>query len=167
MFLMDKNKNCSACNIKLDTNNYSKDRTICKSFYNINRRKNNENTLIKNQQPKNQTVNNINNNNSRSLIKGFSICGKTYLLIFVLLQKQEPIFRITKSLNQNPNIKAQTFDEIQPLANYEKNSIIVFDDLLLSKQASIFDLFLTRGRHQNFDINYIFKSYFHLQKNYS
>ena len=27
---MDKNKNCSACNIKLDINNYKKDRTVCR-----------------------------------------------------------------------------------------------------------------------------------------
>ena len=27
---MDKNKNCSACNIKSDINNYKKNRTVCK-----------------------------------------------------------------------------------------------------------------------------------------
>ena len=63
-----------------------------------------------------------------------------------LLQKQEPIFVITKSLNQYPNIEAQTSDEIQPLENYE-NSIVVFDDMLLLKQESNTDLFFTRGRH--------------------
>ena len=36
----------------------------------------------------------------------------------ILLQKQEPLFIITKSLNQNPNSKSQTPDEIQPLENY-------------------------------------------------
>ena len=38
---MDKNKNCSVCNIKLDTNNYKKDRTVCKDCYNKKKRKNN------------------------------------------------------------------------------------------------------------------------------
>ena len=33
MFKMDKYKNCSSCNIKLDENNYKKDRTVCKSCY--------------------------------------------------------------------------------------------------------------------------------------
>ena len=36
---MDKNKNCTLCNMKLDINNYKKDRTICKECYNMNRRK--------------------------------------------------------------------------------------------------------------------------------
>ena len=36
---MDKNKNCSACNIKLDINNYKKDRTVCKDCYNKKKEK--------------------------------------------------------------------------------------------------------------------------------
>ena len=36
---MDENKNCSACNIKLDTNNYKNDRTVCKDCYNKKKRK--------------------------------------------------------------------------------------------------------------------------------
>ena len=36
---MDKNKNCTLCNMKLDINNYKKDRSICKECYNKNRRK--------------------------------------------------------------------------------------------------------------------------------
>ena len=82
----------------------------------------------------------------------------------VLHQKQEPIFIITKSLSQYPNIKAQTSEEIQPLNEYE-NSTVVFDDMLLSKQESKIDLFFTRGRHSNIDLYYIFQSYFHVPKN--
>ena len=81
-----------------------------------------------------------------------------------LFEKQEPILLITKSLNQYPNIKARTSDEIQSLNEYE-NIIVVFDDMLLSKQESNFELFFTRGRHNNIDINYISQSYFHLPKN--
>ena len=80
------------------------------------------------------------------------------------LQTQEPIFIITKSLNHYPKIKAQTSNDIQPLENYE-NSVVVFDDMLLSKQESDIDLVLTRGRHQTFDSYYISQSYFHLPKN--
>ena len=58
----------------------------------------------------------------------------------ILLQKQEPIYIITKSLNQYLKIKAQITDEIQPLEIYE-NSSVVFDDMLLSKQEGNFDLF--------------------------
>ena len=101
--------------------------------------------------------------NNQTLVIGFSNCGKTYLMTYILHQKQEPIFIITKSLNQYPNIKAQTSDEIQPLNEYEK-SVVVFDDMLLSKQESNIDLFFTRGRHNNIDIYYISQSYFHLSK---
>ena len=163
------NRVCNTCNIEIDENNYMKDRTVCKSCYNKNRRKN--------QQPKNDDkkkinlVNSVKNNrkvddsvNNRTLVVGVSNCGKTYLVNHILQQKQEPIFIITKSLNQYPNIKAQTSDEIQPLENYE-NTTVVFDDMLLSKQESNIDLFFTRGRHNNIDIYYISQSYFHLPKN--
>ena len=125
----------------------------------MKRRKNNNNRLIKNQQPK---IHNGNTNNNRILIKGFSNCGRTYLMNHILLQKQEPIFIITKSLN--PDIKAQTSAEVQPLENYE-NRIVVFDKMLLSKQENNIDLFLTRGRHQNNDIYNVSQSYFHLPEN--
>ena len=162
------NRNCSACNIKTDLKNYKGDRTVCKTCYNKNKRKNNNNLLpsetitASHQQPKIEKINN-NNNKNRTLVIGFSKCGKTYLMNFILLEKQEPIFIITESLYQNPNIKAQTSDEIQPKELY-KNSIVVFDDMLLSKQESNFDLIFTRSRHQNIDIHYISQKYFHLPK---
>ena len=92
---MDKNKNFSACNIKLDKDNYKGDRTICKDSYNKKKRKNkNKTILIKCQQTK---IDNVNEN--RTLIIGFSNCGKTHLMKFILLRKQEPIQIITKSVN--------------------------------------------------------------------
>ena len=153
---MDKNKNLPSCIIKLDKKNYLRDRTVCESCYKNNRRKN------KNQQPK---IDNFNNhNNSRILILGFSTCGKTYLMNHILRQKQESIFIITKSLNQYPNIKAQTSEDVQTTETYE-DSIVVFDDMLLSKQESNIDLFFTRGRHSNIDLYFISQSYFHLPRN--
>ena len=68
-----------------------------------------------------------------------------------------------KSLNQYPNIKAQTSDEIQPIESFE-NSTVVFDDMLLSNQESNIDLFSSQGRHQSNDIYYISESSFHLPK---
>ena len=131
------NRVCNTCNIEIDENNYMKDRIVCKSCYNKNRRKN--------QQPKSddekkrKVVDSVNNNN-RTLNIGFSNCGKTYLTNHILFQKQQPVFIITKSLNQYPKIKAQTSDEIQPLEIYV-NSTVFFDDMLLSKQESNNDLF--------------------------
>ena len=68
-------------------------------------------------------VNNIYNKN-RTLIIGFSNCGKICPMNHILLQKQEPIFIKTKSLNQYPNIKAEISDVIQPLENYENNTVL-------------------------------------------
>ena len=93
-------------------------------------KKNNNNSLIKSQQPK---INNFNKKNNRTLIIGSSICWKTYLMNYFLLQKQEPIVILTKSLNQYPKIKGETSDENQQLRIYE-NSSVVFDGLLLLKQ---------------------------------
>ena len=80
--------------------------------------------------------------NNRTLIIGFSNCDKTFPKNYFLLQKPEPSFIITKSLNQYPNIKAQTSDEIQPLQSYENNTVF-FDDMLLIKQESNINLFFT------------------------
>ena len=83
---------------------------------------------------------------------------------YILLQKQESIFIFKKSLNQYPNVKAQTSDEIQPKENYEKRNVVL-DDLLLSKQESNIDLFFfTWERHNNVDFHYKYQNYFHLPK---
>ena len=61
---MDKNKNCSVCNIKLDINKYKKDTNVCKDCYNKKKRKNNlvqNGITIFHQQPK------IENGNNRTL----------------------------------------------------------------------------------------------------
>ena len=94
---------------------------------------------------------------------GYSNCGKTYLINFFLFLKQEPGFVKTESINRNPNVKSRTSDQIQPLQNYE-NSIVNYDDMLLLKQASNFDLFFTRTRNSNSDKYCINHSYYHLPK---
>ena len=85
-------RNCSSCNVKIDQHNYKYQRTICKDCYNIKKQKYNKKHVI--QQPKNENVSNSNNKN-RTLIVGFSNCGKAYLLNHILFQKQEPIFIFT------------------------------------------------------------------------
>ena len=108
------------------------------------------NNCVNNNRTKTKVVDSVNIINP-TLIIGFSNFGKTSLMIRILFQKQETILIITKSKNQYPNVKAQTSDESEPSENYEK-SIVLFDDMLLSKQESNIILFFTRGRHQNNDI---------------
>ena len=158
---MDKNKNCSVCNIKLDINNYKKDRTVCKDCYNKKKRKNN---LI--QQPKIENGND--NNNNRTLLVGSSFAGKTYLMLKILSRMiDRDIYIITKSPREqctNSKIKIKEItDEIKPLNEYE-NGVIVFDDILGSSNSRFIDQFFIRGRHNNLDIYYLSQSYFDLPK---
>ena len=127
---MDKNKNCSACNIKLDINNYKTDRTVCRDCYNKKKRKNE--ITISHQQPIIENGNN--NNNNRTLLVGPSFSGKTYLMLKILSRMiDRDIYIITKSPPEqytNSKIKIKEInDEIKPLNEYE-NGIIVFDDIL-------------------------------------
>ena len=166
---MEKNKNCSACNIKLDINNYEKDRTVCRDCYNKKKRKNNlvQNEItISHQQPIIEHDNN--NNNNRSLLVGPSFSGKTYLMLKILSRMPDrDIYIITKSPPEqytNSKIKIKEIsDEIRPLNEYE-NGIIVFDDILGSSNSRFIDQFFIRGRHNNLDIYYLSQSYFDLPK---
>ena len=165
---MEKNKNCSACNIKLDINDYKKDRTVCIDCYNKKKRKNNldQNEITISHQSKIENVNN--NNNNRTLLVGASFSGKTYLMLKILSRiTDRDIYIITKSppeqyTNSKIKIKEKN-DEIKPLNEYE-NGIIVFDDVLGSSNSRFIDQFFIRGRHNNLDIYYLSQSYFDLPK---
>ena len=165
---MEKNKNCSACNIKLDINNYKKDRTVCRDCYNKTKRKNSlvQNEITISHQPK--IENDSNNNNNRTLLVGPSFSGKTYLMLKVLSRiSDRDIYMITKSppeqyTNSKNKIK-EINDEIKPLNEYE-NGIIVFDDILGSSNSRFIDEFFIRGRHNKLDIYYLSQSYFDLPK---
>ena len=89
------NRICNACNIERNENNYLKDRTVCKSCYNKSRRKNNNNILIQNQQPK---IDNLDNNN-RTLIIGLSNCGLFNELYFTSKATNFNSYKITKSIS--------------------------------------------------------------------
>ena len=137
---MDKNKNCSVCNIKLDINNYKKDRTVCRDCYNKKKRKNK--ITISHQKP---IIGDGNNNNNRTLLVGPSFSGKTYLMLKVLSRMiDRDIYIITKSPPEqytNSKIKIREIsDEIKPLNEYE-NGIIVFDDILGSSNSRFIDHF--------------------------
>ena len=159
---MDKKKNCSACILKLDKDNYKRDRTVCEDCYNKNK-KNNNNTLIQNHQPKIDNVNK-NNNKNRTLLAGPSFSGKTCLLLkFLSRIPNGDIFIITKSPPKqysNSKIKFREIgEEMKPLNEYE-NGIIVFDDIFGSSISRYKDQFFFRGRHNNLDIFYLSQSYF-------
>ena len=165
---MDKNKNCSACNIKLDINNSKKDRTVCKDCYNKKKRKNEITTSYKQPKIENGNKNNNNNNNNRTLLVGPSFSGKTCLMLKILSRiPDRDIYIITKSppeQSTNSKIKIKKIsDEIKPLNEYE-NGIIVFDDILGSSNSRFIDQFFIRGRHNNLDIYYLSQSYFDLPK---
>ena len=167
---MEKNKNCSACNIKLDINNYKKDRTVCRDCYNKKKRKNNINTL----RPK-KIIENVNTpqqskfeKNNRTLLVGPYFSGKTYLMLKILSRiSDRDIYIITKSPPEqysNSKIKIKEIsDEIKPLNEYE-NGVIVFNDVLGSSNSRFIDQFFIRGRHNNLDIYYLSQSYFDLPK---
>ena len=97
----------------LDINSYKKDRTVCKTCYNKNKRKNNTNTLPQNkiitsyQQPNIENVNNeiSTYENHRHVVIGPSNVGKTYYMLHILekIGSQRPIHIITRSSIQYPN----------------------------------------------------------------
>ena len=72
---MEKNKNCSACNIKLDINNYKKDRTVCRDCYDKKKRKNN--SVLNEITTSHQQSKIENGNKSRTFLVGPSFSGKT------------------------------------------------------------------------------------------
>ena len=165
---MDKNKNCSVCNINLFLNNYKKDWTVCRDCYN----KKKKNNLIQNeitschQQPRIEHDNN--NYNNRTLLVGPSFSGKTYLMLKLLSRiTNRDFYIITKSPPEQyskSKIRIKEIsDEIEPLSEYE-NSIIVFDDISGSSNSRFIDQFFIRGRHSNLNNYYSSQSYICMPK---
>ena len=160
---MDKIKNCSACSIKL----VKLDKTLTRKreqFVSIVtiKRKNINKTLMQNQQPK---IDNVNNNN-RTLLVGPSFWGKTYLMLKIFSRiPDRDVYIVTNSppdQYSNSKIKIKEIEEMKPLNEYE-NAIIVFNDILGSSNSRDIDQFFIRGRHNNLDI-YLSQFYFDLPK---
>ena len=159
------NRNCSICNIKIDEKIYQKHKTVCKSCYNKNRRKNIKIEKEIHTTPQQQKIDNVNNKNNnvskyenhRHVVIGPSSVGKTYYMLKVLekIGNKRPIHIITRSPNQYPNYK--TGNEIKPINKY-KGSIVIFDDMLGARNSCQIDEFFTRGRHENLDVYYISQS---------
>ena len=97
----------------------------------------------------------------RTLIIGRSGCGKTFLMLSLLKEKNpDDVYIICKTDNQYPSKYHNQSREILPLEDYG-NKNIVFDDMLGSKEAKDIDAFFTR-LHQNLDIYYISQSWYEL-----
>ena len=121
--------------------------------------------MNKTEKPKIDNVNNIVSKfeNHRHVIIGPSGVGKTYYMLKVLdkIDNQRPIHIKTRSPNQYPNYK--TNNEIKPINKY-KGSVVIFDDMLGSKNSSQIDEFFTRVRHEDIDVYYISQIYFGLPR---
>ena len=153
----------------IDINNYKKDRTVCKTCYNKNKRKNYFNTLPPNEKNNNENVDNNKDNNPNlstyenraNVIIGPRNVVKMFYMLKILekIGNKRPIHIITRSPNQYPNHK--TSNEIKPINKY-KGSVVIFDDMLGAKNSSQIEEFFTRGRHEDLDVYYISQSYFAL-----
>ena len=142
-----------------------KDRTICKSCYNKNRRKTNNNTIIQNQQPKIDKINNNNVNNPNVstyenhaiVVIGPRNVGKTYYMLKILenIGNKRPIHIITRFPKHFPNFKLSY--QIRPKNKY-KGSVVIFDDMLGARNSSQVDDFFTTGRHEDSGVYYISQS---------
>ena len=130
---------------------YKKDRTVCKTCYNLNERKNNNNTpplnkiITSYQQPSIENVNFKDNNpilstfeDRANVVIGPRNLGKTSYMLKVLekLGNKRPTHIITRSPNQYPNY--ETSDEIKPINKYE-GSVVIFDDMLGAPNSSQID----------------------------
>ena len=133
---MNDNKICTLCKMGIDENSCKKNRSVCKNWYNI---KNFDNSLFRNEITASHQQSKIDNvttrKSNRTLIIGFSNCGKVYLMSHFLPQKQAPIFQIKKSLSQTPENKAETSDENQPTENYENSTVFLMICCYPNRQA--------------------------------
>lgn len=121
-------------------------------------------------------------NTIRSIVCGPSNCGKTNVVISLLLHKDGPRFRnlyvYSKSLYQPKYLFLEETLKIVPGISYNKynhnseilsphealpNSIIVFDDVACENQNNIRDYF-AMGRHKNIDCFYINQTYTKIPK---
>ena len=131
-----------------------------------NLKNNRNNTLIQNQQPKNDNVNT--DNNHRKFLVGPSFSGKTYLML-----KNPPripnrdLYIITKSPPEQystSQIKTKEIREGIKHQNEHENTIIFFDDILGSSNSKYIDLISIRRRHNNLDNCFLSQLYFDLPK---
>ena len=161
----------NTCTIEIDENNYLKKRTVCKSCYTRNGRKNINKTLNQNQQPKIYKYDNNNDNNPdvstyenhRQVVIGPSNVCKTYCMLRVLekIRNKRAVHILNQSKNQYPIYT--TTSEFKPTKK-NKGSVVTLDDMLGARNSSQIDEYFRRGRDENLDVYYNSQSYFGLPR---
>ena len=130
------NTNCVSCNVLLNDKNMVKNRKKCNQCLN-NIRNKNKKPIIKHVYENNTMI-----KIDRTPIIGRSGCGKTFLMLSLLKDKNpDDVYIICKTDNQYPSNYLNQSREILPLEDYG-NKTIVFDDMLGSKEAKDIDAFL-------------------------
>ena len=122
------NTNCVSCNVLLNDINMIKNRKKCNKGLN--------NFGNKNKKPNIKHVyeNNTMINFERTLFIGRSGCGKTFLMLSLLNDKNpDDVYIICKTDNQYPSKYHNQSSEILPLEAYW-NKTIVLDDMLGSRR---------------------------------
>lgn len=121
-------------------------------------------------------------NSIRCIICGPSNCGKTNVIISLLVNKNglhfENVYIYAKSLFQPKYLYLKrmlstikgiglymfsTNDSVIPLEQVKPNSVFIFDDVICDKQDNIRSYFCM-GRHKNVDCFYLSQSYAHIPK---
>ena len=126
-------------------------------------------------------------NSIRAIIAGNSGCGKTNLIMNLLLNKgwlnYNRVYLYTNTYDQDKYKLLENFfnmlekgtkvkiyqrpnrDEIISPSSLDKelNNVVVFDDCMLDKQNIMAEYF-TQGRHKNCDIFYLTQSYYQIPK---
>ena len=104
------NTNCVSCNVLLNDKSMVKNRKKCKKCPNNNRNKNKKKTNIKH-----VYENNIMIKTKRTLIIGRSGCGKTFLMLSLIKDKNpDDVYIIFKTDNQYPSKLHNQSREILP-----------------------------------------------------
>ena len=129
-------KNCVSSNVLLKEENMVKKRKKCNKCPNKLRNKK------KKPITKHVYENNTLTKTQRTLIKSRSGCGKKFLILSLLKDKNpDDVYIICETDNQYPSKCHNQSCEILPLEGYG-NKTIVFDDMLGSKEAKDIDAFL-------------------------
>lgn len=122
-------------------------------------------------------------NSIRCIIAGPSNCGKTNLLIGLIESEHglifENIYIYSKSLEQDKykylrklfapikNIGFYTYtssDKVIPPSVAKKNSIMIFDDVICTKNQDNIKEYYCLGRHRNIDCFYLSQTYTRISK---
>ena len=153
------NTNCVSCNVLLNDKNMVKNRKKCNKFLN-NIRNQNKKPIIKHVYENNTMI-----KTDRTLIIGRSGCGKTFLMLSLLKDKNpDDVSTICKTDNQYPSKFHNQSREILPLED-NGNKTNVFDDMLGSKEAKDIDVFLLVVAITTLIFKYISQSWYEIAKN--